>query len=110
VVHGEGQDCPRRLTAECRGFRSAGGPDALSEASIAPPLSWARLWGRGYGGRGYSAARGYCRIEPMMRSSETLSATRPSRTAAAYQVRYQRVASLTSGVASADSPTSTFGS
>src|SRR5262249_35473904 len=49
-----------------------------------------RLFGDGYG----------C-IEPMIFSSETLSVIMPCLTAAAYQVRYQRVASATSGAVSA---------
>lgn len=43
----------------------------------------------------------YCRIEPMIFSRETLSVIMRCLTAAAYHVRYQRVASATSGSASA---------
>ena len=43
----------------------------------------------------------YGRIEPMIFSTETLSLIMRCLTAAAYHVRYQRVASATSGAASA---------
>src|SRR5262249_26856731 len=53
----------------------------------------------------------YGRIEPMIFSRETLSAIMPCLTAAPCHVRYQRVASATSGPASAPSiPLRWFGS